>query len=142
MKSSLIMILFFTPLIISAQTQADSAEQKFTIENCVSKFDPKNVIPTKAGYQFWFVNKQFLDGRTLKMSVVKPHSATHEPHSHLEDEFFFVLEGKAEFYLNGKTTTAESFASFYCPPKSKHGIRNAGDTELKYLVIKKYLEKE
>ncbi len=30
-------------------------------------------------------------------------------------------------------------SSFYCPPGSKHGIRNVGDTELKYLVIKKYI---
>jgi oxalate decarboxylase/phosphoglucose isomerase-like protein (cupin superfamily) len=28
--------------------------------------------------------------------------------------------------------------SFYCPSFSEHGIRNVGDTELKYLVIKKY----
>jgi mannose-6-phosphate isomerase-like protein (cupin superfamily) len=28
--------------------------------------------------------------------------------------------------------------SFYCPPSVEHGIRNVGDTELKYLVIKKY----
>jgi mannose-6-phosphate isomerase-like protein (cupin superfamily) len=27
---------------------------------------------------------------------------THASHKHPEDEFFFVLEGKAEFYLEGK----------------------------------------
>ena len=32
--------------------------------------------------------------------------------------------------------------SFYCPTGSKHGIRNIGDTELKYLTIKKYLDKQ
>jgi quercetin dioxygenase-like cupin family protein len=85
--------------------------------------------------------KDFLDGRTLKMSVVKPHEATHPPHKHAEDEFFFVLEGKAEFYLDGKTKVAEPYASFYCPSNSEHGIRNAGDTILKYLVIKKYEKK-
>ena len=30
--------------------------------------------------------------------------------------------------------------SFYCPSNVMHGIRNVGDTELKYLVIKKYQE--
>lgn len=142
MKKLLITILFFTPLLVLAQTQADSTQQKFTIENCVSKFDPDNVVSTKVGYQFWFVDQEFLDGRTLKMSVVKPNAATHAPHSHAEDEFFFVLEGTAEFYLNGKTATADSYTSFYCPPGSMHGIRNVGDTELKYLVIKKYLKKD
>jgi F420-0:gamma-glutamyl ligase-like protein len=28
---------------------------------------------------------------------------------------------------------------FYCPSWHEHGIRNVGDTELKYLVLKKYL---
>ena len=33
---------------------------------------------------------------------------------------------------------AWSYTSFYCPSNVEHGIRNTGDTELKYLVIKKY----
>jgi mannose-6-phosphate isomerase-like protein (cupin superfamily) len=86
---------------------------------------------TKVGYQYWFVDKDFLDGRTLKMSVVAPHEATHLPHRHLEDEFFFVLEGKAEFYLDGKTKVAGPYSSFYGPSNSEHGIRNVGGTELK-----------
>ena len=97
-----------------------------------------DIVKTKAGYQYWFVKKDFLDGRTLKLSVVEPHEATHPPHHHPEDEFFFVLEGTAEFYLDGKTVISGPYTSFYCPPNSEHGIRNVGDTELKYLVIKKY----
>jgi quercetin dioxygenase-like cupin family protein len=142
MKKFLTLILFFMNLTLLAQTSLDSTQQKFTIENCVSRFDPNGVDSTKVGYQFWFVDKEFLDGRTLKMSVVKPHAATHAPHTHAEDEFFFILEGTAEFYLNGEKTTAGAYASFYCPPNSMHGIRNVGDTELKYLVIKKYLKKD
>lgn len=125
----------------STLAQQPSEEQTYTIENCVSMFDPAGIDSTKAGYQYWFVDKDFLDGRTLKMSVVAPKKATHPPHSHEEDEFFFVLEGTAEFYLDGKTKVAGPYASFYCPPHSLHGIRNVGDTELKYLVIKKYLKK-
>ncbi|MBN1786860.1 MAG: cupin domain-containing protein [Sedimentisphaerales bacterium] len=142
MKKYLFIILFFVTLLVLAQTPTDSAQQQFTLENCVTKFDPNNVNPTKVGYQFWFVDKEFLDGRTLKMSMARPHSATHAPHSHSEDEFFFVLEGTAEFCLDGQTTTASAYASFYCPPNSMHGIRNVGDTELKYLVIKKYPKKD
>jgi quercetin dioxygenase-like cupin family protein len=72
------------------------------------------------------------------MSVVKPHSATHAPHSHPEEEFFFVLEGKVEFYLNGQRKVVGPFSSLYCPPNAEHGIRNVGDSEAKYLVIRKY----
>jgi quercetin dioxygenase-like cupin family protein len=50
-----------------------------------------------------------------------------------------VLEGTAEFHLDGETATGGPMTSFYCPSGSTHGIRNIGDTELKYLVIKKYI---
>jgi quercetin dioxygenase-like cupin family protein len=111
---------------------------RYTIDNCVNTFNEAKVEPTKVGYQYWFVDKDFVDGRTLKMSVVAPRSATHPPHVHPEDEFFFVLEGTAEFYFAGKTKVAGPYSSFYCPPNIEHGIRNVGDTQLKYLVIKKY----
>ena len=57
---------------------------------------------------------------------------------HIQEEFFFILEGTATFYLDGKTITAGANTSFYCPSNIEHGISNAGDTELKYLVMQKY----
>ena len=141
---SLLFTFFFILSTIKTYAQTDDksgSEKKYTIENCVNIFDSTKIQKTKVGYQYWFADKDFIDGRTLKMSVVEPHSATHPPHVHPEDEFFFVLEGTAEFYLDGKTKVAVPYASFYCPPNVEHGIRNAGDTVLKYLVIKKYEKK-
>ena len=114
------------------------SEKKFNIENCVSEYSVEKSDETKSGHRFWFVDKNFIDGRTLKLSAVKPNSATHPPHTHVEDEFFFILEGKVRFYLNGKSKVVGAYTSLYCPANSEHGISNAGDTELKYLVIKKY----
>ncbi len=125
----------------SAQDTAPSGsspDRYYTLSTCVNEFTPARIESTKAGYQYWFVGKEFLDGRTLKMSVVQPHTATHPPHRHAEDEFFFVLEGTAEVILNGETRIVRPYTSFYCPSDSLHGIRNPGDSELKYLVIKKY----
>lgn len=110
----------------------------YSIENCVNEFSIDGIEKTKVGYQYWFVDINYLDARTIKLSVVAPHSATHPPHKHSEDEFFFVLEGTAEFYLNGEKKTVGPMTSFYCPSFSEHGIKNVDDTELKYLVIKKY----
>lgn len=123
---------------INAQDKSSDSIKKYTIENCVNQFSMDKTIETKVGYQYWFADKDFIDGRTLKMSVVAPHKSTHAPHKHIEDEFFFVLEGTAEFFLDGKTTIVEAYTSLYCPSNIMHGISNAGDTELKYLVIKKY----
>jgi quercetin dioxygenase-like cupin family protein len=111
---------------------------RYTIDNCIQSFDPAKKEKTGAGYQFWYFGPKFADGKTLKLSVVGPHLATHAPHRHAEDEFFFILEGQAECYLDGQWRTVPAQTGFYCPSGQEHGIRNAGDTELKYLVIKKY----
>lgn len=129
--------LFFC--LIRVASADEQQTQSWTLANTVRSFDPALAESTKAGSQFWFVNKQDLNGRTLKLSIVAPGKATHPPHTHAEDEFFFILEGSAEFYLNGTTTSVGPLTSLYCPPHSMHGIRNNGDTDLKYLVIKKYI---
>ena len=138
----LLALLVIAFLNSNAQTKKNKLipldSTKYTIDNCVNSFSMDKTVKTKVGYQYWFADKNFADGKTLKMSVVAPHSATHAPHSHPEDEFFYVLEGKAEFYLDGKTKTGGPNTSFYCPSHVMHGIKNIGDTELKYLVIKKY----
>jgi len=123
---------------VNSQTGKSPSKKEFTIDNCVNTLDKEKTVPTKVGYQYWFAGKDFIDGRTLKLSVVAPRSATHPPHSHPEDEFFFILEGEAEFFLAGQTKNVGPMTSLYCPPDVEHGIKNIGDTELKYLVIKKY----
>jgi mannose-6-phosphate isomerase-like protein (cupin superfamily) len=138
------MLMAFTALALG-QSQPPGSSKTDTagtsIDKYINEFSKDRIVKTDAGYQYWFVDKDLADGRTLKMSVVKPHSATHAPHRHAEEEFFFVLEGNVEFFLNGQTKVVGPYSSFYCPSKSEHGIRNVGDTEAKYLVVKKYEKK-
>jgi mannose-6-phosphate isomerase-like protein (cupin superfamily) len=122
----------------TAGSEGAADTSRYTIDNCINVFREAGVESTKAGYQYWFADRKFADGKTLKLSVVRPHQATHPPHHHPEDEFFFILEGKAEFYLDGRTKIVGPYTSLYCPSNSEHGIRNAGNSELRYLVIKKY----
>lgn len=110
----------------------------YTIRNCINVFDPAKAELTAVGYQYWFANTSLADGKTVKLSVVGPHLATHSEHRHAEDEFFFILEGTAEFLLDGERQTVGPQTLLYCPSWHLHGIRNVGDTDLKYLVIKKY----
>jgi len=140
-----ILMIFMMTLVsgvVKAQQPAGSTPAggaKYTFENCINRFDASKSVTTSVGYQYWFVPQKFLpDGLTVKMSVAGPNQATHAPHHHEGDEIFFVLEGTARFHLNGKTTTGEAYSSFYCPEGSEHGISNAGNDTLKYLVIRKY----
>jgi mannose-6-phosphate isomerase-like protein (cupin superfamily) len=116
---------------------------KFTIENCINHLDVGKSEKTAVGYQYWFIPQGMLeDGLTVKMSVVAGGKASHAPHKHAGDEIFYVLQGTAKFYLNGKIITGGPNTTFYCPENSEHGISNAGDQELKYLVIRKYPKTE
>ncbi|MCE1198459.1 MAG: cupin domain-containing protein [Marinilabiliales bacterium] len=142
MKPLILLWAILATLGAAAQnTPKDSAKTSgsYSLKNCFNHFDKDKVVPMAAGYQYWFIDKDFLpDGLTVKMSVVAPGKASHAPHHHAGDEIFFVLEGEARFYLNGETTTGGPQTTFYCPENSEHGISNAGDKELKYLVIRKY----
>lgn len=111
----------------------------YTMENCVNEFDQAKAKETRSGYQYWFADKTLTQENTLKMSIVAPGKSTHPPHRHPEEELFYILEGNAKFYLDGKTVEVGPDTSLYCPPNSEHGISNAGLVDLKYLVIKKDL---
>lgn len=142
---TLVMVLLFSSFSFAQEVNKKTipATTNFTIDNCINKFNREKAVKTAVGYQYWFIPQGFLaDGQTVKMSVVAPRQATHAPHKHAGDEIFFVLEGTAQFFLNGKTVTGGPYTSFYCPDGSEHGISNAGDTELKYLVIRKYVNGE
>jgi len=135
-----IAVLFFQQFVFSQETKKGTpAEINYTIENCVNHFEIDKATKTKVGYQYWFGDKNFTQENTLKMSIVEPGKSTHAPHHHVEEEFFYILEGTAEFYLDGKTKIAGPNTSFYCPTNMEHGIKNVGNTDLKYLVIKKDL---
>ncbi|RZJ47658.1 MAG: cupin domain-containing protein [Chryseobacterium sp.] len=121
------------------QVAASQGQPVYTIENCVNEFNIEAAKPTKSGYQYWFADKNFTQENTLKMSIVASGKSTHAPHRHPEEEIFYILEGKALFYLDGKTIEAGPNTSLYCPPNTEHGISNAGLSDLKYLVIKKDL---
>ena len=138
----MIFILSISARVATAQTttlRTKQEEGKYTLENCLNRFDRPKSVATTVGYQYWFIPQKFLgDGLTVKMSVAGPNQATHAPHHHDGDEIFFVLEGSARFHLNGQTATGNAYSSFYCPEGSEHGISNAGSDTLKYLVIRKY----
>ncbi|SHH71809.1 cupin domain-containing protein [Flavobacterium defluvii] len=131
--------VLFLQQTYSQETKKETAQPKYTIEKCVNHFELDKATKTKVGYQYWFADKDFTLENTLKMSIVEPGKSTHAPHKHIEEELFYILEGTAEFYLDGKTIAVGPNTSLYCPSNVEHGIKNAGNTDLKYLVIKKDL---
>ena len=109
--ASIIKIAIVTLIVQSAKAQETKKETtpteiKYSLENCVNHFDLNKATKTKVDYQYWFADKNFTQENTLKMSIVEPGKSTHAPHHHPEEEFFYILEGTAEFFLDGKTVVA------------------------------------
>ncbi len=124
------------PHITFASSESINGHQEYTVANCISVLDENNVQKTSKGWVKWFVPKSFSQGLNLKMSQVAGHQARHGAHSHPGEEIFFVLKGQAEFTVGDEHQVVGPNTSLYCPPGVLHGIRNAGDSALRYLVIK------
>jgi quercetin dioxygenase-like cupin family protein len=57
------------------------------------------------------------------------------PHWHdREDEWFLVLEGRAEFFSDGAWAEVPVGTAVYAPRGAVHAFRNAGDTILKLMI--------
>ena len=108
----------------------------YSIDNCVSEFSEKRAQKTDQGWRFWFVPSSLSKTLTFKMTEVSAKSANHPPHVHGGEEIIFIFEGTAEFTMKDKTKTVGPNSSMYCPPGVLHGIRNVGDTPLRYAIIK------
>lgn len=66
---------------------------------------------------------------------VTPPGGGPPPHYHLnEDEWFFPLEGRPEFFLDGKWTQVPLGTAVYAPVGSIHSFRNAGDETMRMLI--------
>ncbi len=66
---------------------------------------------------------------------VTPPGGGPPPHRHEnEDEWFLVLEGRAEFFHDGKWTEVSVGGSVFMQRGTVHTFRNAGDAPLKLLI--------
>jgi hypothetical protein len=84
-------IVLLSAINISAQT-ADSSQSsidtlKYNIENCVNAFSMDKAEKTKAGYQYWFIDKNFLDGTKQLIRLI----STQKMNS------FLCLKGRLNF---------------------------------------------
>ncbi len=62
-------------------------------------------------------------------------------HQHKEcEQIYFVLEGEAEVTLDGKAHRIGKGGVVYIPRSTDHAVRNAGNSELVYLVVETYPE--
>jgi mannose-6-phosphate isomerase-like protein (cupin superfamily) len=90
-----------------------------------------------SGFALPFVNAACgAEKLAMHISEIKPGQAAHEPHVHDGEEIMFVLEGLAEIRMGEETQTVGPNTAVFCPPHVLHGIRNAGETPIRYMIIR------
>ncbi len=74
-------------------------------------------------------------GKFTAFLEITPPGGGPPRHSHsIEDEWFFVLEGRISFCTEDKWTEAPPGTAFFAPRKSVHTFKNVGDTPARMLV--------
>lgn len=70
------------------------------------------------------------------VAVIRPGWQIHPPHQHAEEEYLMVVEGGGTWHLNGQERDAKPGDMQYAAPWDVHGIKNTGNTPLRFVVWK------
>lgn len=113
--------------------------QKLTLKDCVDTFDERRVEPNATGWAYWFIPAGGVaDTLSVKMSMVNKGVKTHDPHSHFEDELFYMVEGEAIVRLNDEEQRLRPGDAFYAPATSWHNIRRTDMNQtIRYVMFKR-----
>lgn len=85
--------------------------------------------------RFTFTDGADDDKLHLHVSEVGPGTRAHPPHRHTGQEIFYVLSGRGEVLVGEETHILDSGDAIQVECTVEHGIRNAGDSSLRYAVI-------
>ncbi|MDR2968870.1 MAG: cupin domain-containing protein [Tannerellaceae bacterium] len=107
------------------------------IESYIDRFEESRVNRNRNGWAHYYIPPGMGDTLTVKMSCVYEGTQTHAPHSHNEDEAFYIVRGPVNFHINGEERVFNAGDFIYTPSKSSHNIQRVNNDTIKYLVIKR-----
>lgn len=91
---------------------------------------------TIKGISPYFIDER-LDGEPLHMHVseVAPGGRSHPAHQHGGYEAFYILAGSATLEIDDERLALQAGEAAVFDPQRMHGLVNAGDTPLRYIVV-------
>jgi len=72
---------------------------------------------------------------SVKQEIMPSRTAEKLHFHHHAEQFFYILKGKAVFYINDEKFSVKAGESISISPKSKHYISNESENDLEFLVI-------
>ena len=98
-----------------------------------SKYD---VIPNGNGWSYWYIPTEVADTLNIKVSELNKVMASHDPHQHDHHEYFLILEGDANVYMNGEEILLHPGDGIMCPGESSHALRRvSADQPTSYMMF-------
>jgi XRE family transcriptional regulator, regulator of sulfur utilization len=71
----------------------------------------------------------------MHITTLKPHTASHAPHTHPNEEMVIVKEGTLQAHVNGKEIVVGPGSVLFFASMQPHAVQNIGDTPATYHVI-------
>ena len=77
-----------------------------------------------------------VDRLETHVTTVNAGTASHAAHRHPDEELVYVREGILEANINGVPKKAPAGSVIFFASNDLHGMRNAGDTQASYFVLR------
>ena len=76
-----------------------------------------------------------LEELEMHITTLKPHTASHAPHTHPNEEMVIVKEGTLRAHVNGREIEVGPGSVLFFASMQPHAVQNIGDTPATYHVI-------
>jgi quercetin dioxygenase-like cupin family protein len=76
-----------------------------------------------------------LDELEMHITTLNPHTASHQPHTHPNEEMVILKEGTLQAHVNGREIVIGPGSVLFFASMQPHAVQNVGDTPATYFVI-------
>lgn len=124
-----------TPPVIDAEATCTPLKRQTMIKKAIGTKDPAvKSYQWAEGCLAWVL--QQTPGTTIKEELMAPGTRERLHLHQYSEQFFYVLEGSALFYIEGQPIALDLHQGLQVAPGSAHFITNpSDDTPLRFLVI-------
>ena len=76
-----------------------------------------------------------LDELEMHITTLNPHTASHQPHTHPNEEMVILKEGTLQAHVNGREIVVGPGSVLFFASMQPHAVQNVGDAPATYFVI-------
>jgi XRE family transcriptional regulator, regulator of sulfur utilization len=76
-----------------------------------------------------------LDELEMHITTLNPGSASHAPHTHVNEEMIILKEGTVQAHVNGREIVLQAGGVLFFASMQPHAVQNIGDRPATYYVI-------